>query len=104
VGWCGDELGDGTFCVAIRSALISGRAAWAYAGAGIVEGSRPEAEWQETQLKLQTASRALRLVRSAPAVDGPSPGPTTSGPGPHTATEASWPHLTGPRDGGGGAP
>lgn len=41
-------------CVALRSALLRGRHAWAYAGAGLVAGSEASAEWDETSLKLRT--------------------------------------------------
>ena len=100
VGWCGDTLTDGTFCVGIRSALISKRTAWAYAGAGIVDGSRPEAEWQETQLKLQTAGRALRLVRTAPSADGPEATQPSNGAGNGRDADANWTHFTESPDGG----
>ena len=46
--------GDGEFDVALRSALVRGRAATAWAGAGIVAGSEPRAEFTETDLKLRT--------------------------------------------------
>lgn len=52
IGWVGPG-GDGEFTVAIRSALIDGRRARVYAGSGIVAGSDPEREWQETEVKLQ---------------------------------------------------
>lgn len=58
VGWAGAD-GAGEFAVAIRSALISGRRASLYAGCGIVEGSEPEAEFQETCVKLLPMSEAL---------------------------------------------
>jgi menaquinone-specific isochorismate synthase len=47
------------FAVAIRSALVDKDGAWAYAGAGIVAGSDPEAEWSETAHKLQAFLRAV---------------------------------------------
>lgn len=47
--------GDGEFDVALRSALVQGRAATAWAGAGIVAGSQPRAEFTETELKLRAA-------------------------------------------------
>ncbi len=50
VGWF-DEHGDGTFAVAIRSALADGDEATLFAGAGIVEDSDPSDEWDELQLK-----------------------------------------------------
>jgi menaquinone-specific isochorismate synthase len=50
VGWF-DAEGDGSFAVAIRSALADGRAATLFAGAGIVADSDPDEEWDELQLK-----------------------------------------------------
>jgi isochorismate synthase len=46
--------GDGEFDVALRSALVRGRGATAWAGAGIVARSEPRAEFTETELKLRT--------------------------------------------------
>ena len=46
--------GDGEFDVALRSALVRGRSATAWAGAGIVARSEPRAEFTETELKLRT--------------------------------------------------
>jgi isochorismate synthase len=45
--------GDGEFAVALRSALLRGRHATAWAGAGIVARSDPEAEYTETELKFR---------------------------------------------------
>jgi menaquinone-specific isochorismate synthase len=39
--------------VGIRSIAIRGHQARVFAGAGIVEGSDPEQEWNETELKMQ---------------------------------------------------
>ncbi len=63
VGWLGAD-GAGVAAVAIRSALIVGPRAWAFAGAGVVAGSDPDAEWAESALKLRTVGQALRTVRS----------------------------------------
>lgn len=52
VGWF-NHLNEGEMIVGIRSALIDGREARLYAGAGIVEGSQPEKETRETELKLR---------------------------------------------------
>ncbi len=41
------------FCVAIRSALTEGDKLHVYAGAGIVEQSDPQSEWDETQSKMK---------------------------------------------------
>ena len=46
--------GDGEFEVALRSALVRGASATAWAGAGIVARSQPRAEFTETELKLRT--------------------------------------------------
>jgi isochorismate synthase len=58
VGWI--EPSAAEFVVAIRSAVIEGRSAKAFAGSGIVEGSDPEAEWQETEAKLAPMIAALK--------------------------------------------
>ena len=58
VGWF-DDHGDGTFAVAIRSALAEENHAWIFAGAGIVDGSEPDAEFRETQLKQKTMRAVL---------------------------------------------
>jgi menaquinone-specific isochorismate synthase len=57
-GWV-DHRGGGEFFVGLRSALIDGRTATAYAGAGIVAGSEPEKEFAETELKFKALLEAL---------------------------------------------
>lgn len=52
VGWI-DGRGGGEFVVAIRSALLREQDALLYAGCGIVAGSDPEREYQESRLKLE---------------------------------------------------
>lgn len=59
VGWVNGN-GRGEFSVAIRSGLIDGTKATFYAGCGIVEGSDPDNEWDETELKLIPMVTALR--------------------------------------------
>jgi menaquinone-specific isochorismate synthase len=59
IGWF-DANGDGEFVPALRSAIGCGRDWRLYAGAGIVEGSNPREEWEETALKFEPAFRALR--------------------------------------------
>ncbi len=54
-----DHRGGGEFFVGIRSALVDGRRALVYAGAGIVAGSLPEKEFAETELKFQALIGAL---------------------------------------------
>ena len=51
VGYC-DLAGNGEFHVALRSCLIEGDRTRLFAGAGIVGGSSPERELEETNLKL----------------------------------------------------
>lgn len=58
VGWI-DPNGDGTFAVAIRSAVSAGEQARLYAGAGIVSDSDPDREWEETGLKFKPLLEAL---------------------------------------------
>lgn len=58
LGWL-DGRGNCELAVGIRSALIQGDRVRLCAGAGIVDGSDPEREWAEVQLKLQALMRAL---------------------------------------------
>ncbi len=57
VGWVGD--GRAELAVALRSALIRGRRARLFVGSGIVEGSSPESEWEETEMKARALLDAL---------------------------------------------
>lgn len=59
IGWM-DMNGEGAFAVALRSALLHGREALLYAGAGIVSGSDPDRELAEAELKLRPLLEALR--------------------------------------------
>lgn len=58
LGWM-DGSGNGEFVVAIRSALIQGQEVSLFAGCGIVEESNPEAELQETRVKIKPMLTAL---------------------------------------------
>lgn len=58
LGWL-DSHGGGEFFVGIRSALVEGARARAYAGAGIVAGSTPEREFAETELKFRAMLDAI---------------------------------------------
>lgn len=58
VGWM-DVHGQGEFVVAIRSALLDGSEATLFAGCGIVGASDPDAEYAESQLKLEPVQRAI---------------------------------------------
>lgn len=52
IGWF-DREGDGEFAINLRCGLLEGTRAHVFAGAGIVEDSRPELELNETRLKLR---------------------------------------------------
>jgi menaquinone-specific isochorismate synthase len=58
LGWI-DSRGGGEFLVGLRSALVDGSRARMYAGAGIVAGSSPGAEFYETELKFSAMQDAL---------------------------------------------
>jgi len=58
VGWT-DRSGDGAWYVSLRCAEVSGCRARIFAGAGIVEGSVPAEEADETSAKLQAILTAL---------------------------------------------
>jgi isochorismate synthase EntC len=58
VGWV-DSHGDGEWAVALRGAELHRRKARLLAGAGIVAGSDPDAEWAETEAKLTPMLRVL---------------------------------------------
>ena len=58
VGWV-DAHGDGEWAVTLRCAELEGTTARLVAGAGIVAGSDADAEWAETQAKLEPMLRVL---------------------------------------------
>jgi isochorismate synthase EntC len=58
VGWV-DAHGNGEWAVALRCADLDGATARLVAGAGVVAGSDPDAEWAETQAKLEPMLRVL---------------------------------------------
>ena len=66
-GWYAAPVGfidatmEGAFAVAIRSAVIQQERAWLFSGAGIMPGSIPEKEWQETALKFTPMLKALGI-------------------------------------------
>jgi menaquinone-specific isochorismate synthase len=57
VGWTGAD--SATFAVAIRSALILKNKIYLYSGAGIVDGSSPEKEWEELDNKIAHYKKLL---------------------------------------------
>ena len=52
VGWLSRSQAE--FAVGIRSGLLCGRILRIYTGAGIVDGSVPDEEWREIEIKLQS--------------------------------------------------
>jgi isochorismate synthase len=59
VGWV-DARGDGDWAIALRCAALRGERATLYAGAGIVAGSEPAAEVEETERKFRAFLDSLR--------------------------------------------
>lgn len=59
VGLLNGRQNEADFVVGIRSGVINGRQAVVYAGAGLVAGSNPRDELEETGWKLRTMGRAL---------------------------------------------
>ena len=64
VGWS-DAAGDGDWVVTIRCGEVSGTGLRLYAGAGIVPGSTPDAEFAETAAKFRTFLSALGVEEDA---------------------------------------
>ena len=60
VGWF-DRDGDGEFAIALRCGLVDGENVTLFAGGGIVQGSDPAEELEETEIKLRPMKRALGL-------------------------------------------
>jgi menaquinone-specific isochorismate synthase len=57
IGWTAAD--SATFAVAIRSALIIKNKLYLYSGAGIVEGSSPDKEWEELENKIYHFKKVL---------------------------------------------
>ena len=64
VGWF-DDGGNGVFAPALRTGVCRDRRWRLFAGAGIVEGSVPALEWEETGMKFEPMSRALEASGAA---------------------------------------
>jgi len=64
IGWV-DAEGNGEFVVAIRSVLMAGQEAAAFAGCGLVAHSDAWDEWEESIIKLQTVRRGLAFRSGA---------------------------------------
>jgi menaquinone-specific isochorismate synthase len=66
VGWL-QANGDGELSVLLRCAVLQGRSADLFAGAGIVADSDPQAELQETEIKLRAMLEAMQEAAERPA-------------------------------------
>ncbi|MBZ0200803.1 MAG: chorismate-binding protein, partial [Ignavibacteriaceae bacterium] len=64
IGWFNFD-DEGEFLIAIRSALLTGKKIFAYAGCGIVRGSDPLAEYSETELKLKPITSLFRQANES---------------------------------------
>lgn len=60
VGWL-DASGAGEFAIALRCGTVSGKDLVLHTGVGLVEGSDPAAEFEETRIKLRPMLRALAV-------------------------------------------
>jgi isochorismate synthase len=60
VGWAGPRRAE--LAVALRCALIRGNRARLFVGAGIVDGSSAEREWEETEMKARALLDALGVA------------------------------------------
>ena len=60
IGWIASEQAE--FAVAIRSALVHKQTISIYSGAGIVQNSDPEQEWEETELKKRLILEAVQEI------------------------------------------
>jgi isochorismate synthase EntC len=58
---CVNANGDGNLVVSIRSGVIRGQRAVLFAGSGIVSGSDPNREFEETDWKMATMMDALAV-------------------------------------------
>jgi isochorismate synthase len=79
IGWFQRDRGE--FAVALRSALITGRRAFLFAGCGIVADSIPEEEYAESILKLRSMEIALghsRMYGEETGASGRSAGMSTN--------------------------
>ncbi|MEW6226428.1 MAG: isochorismate synthase [Chloroflexota bacterium] len=63
VGWLGAD-GDGELCVALRCGIVDRTRATLFAGCGIVADSDPDAEWEESRIKLRAVVSALGIPGS----------------------------------------
>ncbi len=71
MGWA-DEQGNGEWSVTVRCARIYQNIARLFAGAGIVEASRPQAEHAETAAKFRTVLDGFQISPNQLPIQGPN--------------------------------
>ena len=67
IGWL-DISGDGEFRVALRSGLVDSTGSTLFAGAGVVEGSDPDRELLETDMKLKAMLNPIMTQQALKSV------------------------------------
>ena len=72
IGWCSQNSGE--CAIGIRSALVYRDSIQVFAGAGIVQDSDIDAEWDETEMKMQNFLRCIedRVIQGHEADSGQS--------------------------------
>jgi isochorismate synthase len=87
IGWI-DVHGNGEFLVALRSALVRANRATLFAGCGIVDGSDPEQEYAESEVKLRPMLCALEPALAAEAEEDTEPAEGEAADEPEQAGES----------------
>ena len=90
VGYLGYD-GNLDTAITIRSAVLREGQAHVHTGAGIVAGSVPELEFEETEHKAAALRRAIELAAGAPEGTRPGSAEPTQAREPTTAPEGSAP-------------
>ncbi|HEY8415442.1 MAG TPA: chorismate-binding protein, partial [Thermaerobacter sp.] len=114
VGYLGYD-GDLDMCIAIRTLVLHRGRGLLQVGAGVVAGSRPEAEWAETEAKARAGLRALEValtgLAASPAAGSSAEGAggaETVAPAATSAAGDAWMarvvEVVAEAEGGGGAP
>jgi anthranilate synthase component I len=91
VGYLGYDGGLDT-AITIRSAVLTSGLVHIHSGAGIVAGSQPDREYEETEHKAAALRRALELA-TEPAGTSPAHAAGTSGPAAGPGTPARLPEV-----------
>jgi anthranilate synthase component 1 len=97
VGYLGYD-GNLDTAITIRSAVLRGDRVHIHTGAGIVKGSVPDLEFEETQHKAAALRRAIELAAGAGS-GRRSGGPATTAPGPGDETASAGGGSAGPTEG-----